>query len=61
MNLDPELQKEFMKDGQVQREKIPDNVEKLLEASNKGYLFTSPLMCKIYFDFSAKLLKLPKF
>lgn len=35
--LDPELQAQLMKDGEVQREKIDADVEKLLEASLKGY------------------------
>lgn len=38
MMMDPELQSELMKDGEVQREKIDADVEKILEASLKGYL-----------------------
>jgi hypothetical protein len=36
--MDADLQNELVKNGEVQREKIDDEVEKFLEASHKGYL-----------------------
>lgn len=41
--MDPELESQLVKDGQIQREKIDDDVEKFLEAAQKGYYFLLPL------------------
>ena len=48
--MDSELQNELVKNGEVQREKIDEDVERLLEAAHKGYVPASFLFYLVIYS-----------